>query len=137
MITLALALFVSVAGADVSYGSLHYSDMAILDAVISAEYYGVEVLCLSQDGNINIGIVLSSNWTGSDYQFGQLGYCIGAGGGLTTVTSWHSDNLFVIYNNKGFICTTSAAREFANNAEYWSNGQIIDWIANNLGSEYL
>jgi hypothetical protein len=132
-----LLVLTSSVWAEVSYESLHYSDMQILDATIAMHYFNYTVVCLNQDGSINIGIIFPDNWTGSDNQFGQLGYCIGAAGGFTTNTSWHSDNLFVIYNNKGFSCTTRAAREFANNVEYWSDNEIANWIYYNLSSDDL
>jgi hypothetical protein len=133
MLILALMLAVTaIAGAGLTEGTLHRSDMITLDATVRLEYSGIDVGCLRQDGDINIGFIVPARWTGSEYQLGQFGYLMGAVGTLTASTSWHSDYVFFIYSNGGFYCTTSAAREFTRNADYWDDEDIANWIYYNL-----
>lgn len=133
MLTLALVLLPSIVLGDVVSGSLHSTDMSILDTAMAMEYSNVDVSCVEADGIIHIGIYFDCPWTGSDYNYGQLGTAVGAGGAFTSLTSWHSDYLMMLFtNDKSAGCTTRAAREFAINVAHWSNAQIGNWILNNL-----
>lgn len=133
---LALVLLASVAVADVTYGTLYPGDMEDLDLMMALGGYDVTCQCLNQDGDINIGIVINTRWTGSTPQWEFVGYALSAIGSLTAETSWHSDYAMVVFSDYGFICSTYQARRFANNAGSWSDSQLSRWISNHLSAGY-
>lgn len=139
IITLVLIL-ASAATAEIASGTMYYDDMRILDLAMVSDYPddSYYVTCAeAEDGNILIGVIFDNNWQPSDYCLGQLAYAIGAIGGLTTEISWSSDKAMICFANQIYMCSTSAALTFAQNAATWSEAQIVDWITNNLQAEYL
>ena len=137
MILIAMLMLAVPVMADVHWESLHHSDMELLDAILATEITNVTVMCVNQDGSINIGIVFSSDWNATDYQFGQLGFCLGAVGAFTSETSWHSDQVYIIYQNGGWACSTYQSRVFANGVGSWSEYELNSWISRNLSFDYV
>ena len=131
-----LAAITAVASADVVSGSLHRADMQELDAVMNYTYTA-DVVCATYDGSDDISVRIYATWAGSTYQFEQLGYSIAAIGMFTERTSWRSGYAMILYSDLAFICTTSAARNLANNVPNWTNRQIEQWITLNLISQEI
>lgn len=135
MIVLVLA---TVASAEVVSGTLYERDALMVNHGIMEFGYrnsDFQVLIQRKDGNTNYLIVWDGETYSPDYDdqdILRLVFSISIAGAVSSTTSWNSDFIGVGFSNKGFMCSTSAARRLVRDYSSMSPDDFIAWILVNI-----
>lgn len=143
LIVIALLVIATVASAEVLTGTLYEYDALRVNYGIMESGFDdsdFQVFINRADGNTNYLIAWDGEHYNPDYDdqdVFRLMASLSMAGAVSSSTSWSSDFIGVGFDNKMFICSTSAARRLVRDASTMDVNDYAAWMLVNITvSEY-